>query len=223
MKNRGFSLAELLVVIGIMVLVALIAVPAFSFITGSRSIENAHNIVAANVARARLDAIKHQEHRGVVFYRDANTDRVVMAMVRTVDRAGFLPDGTPLPDDIEIVPGTDVVPLPSGVEIAFRHTVGSGYLYRVEPEDLRGVILFDSKGHFASKPYGLGDGSEVARRLGITAYTWGFDGQLFYSQPAFLLADRSATNDAANQVQYLDQNASVVLINRYNGALTRSE
>lgn len=222
MKNRGFSLVELLVVIGIIVLVTLAAVPAFSFITGSRSIENAHNIISANVARARLDAIKHQETRGVAFYRDTNTDRVVMAMVRMVDRTQFAP--VPDVDAIEAVAGTDVTPLPSGVEVAFRHTTNSGYVYRIPGvEDLRGVILFNSKGHYDPRAYGVADGTEMARRIGVTSHVTGYDGEYFYSQPAFLLADRSGTNDASDMVEYLNNEAVVVLVNRYNGTLTRSD
>src|SRR3712207_1414993 len=63
-RGRAFTLTELLVVIGLIVLVVTLAIPAFSVITGGRSIDAAENQVSALVARARADALGLQEPRG---------------------------------------------------------------------------------------------------------------------------------------------------------------
>src|SRR5262245_28845348 len=71
--RRAFSVTELLIVIGILVLVLALAVPAFNFITGSRSVETAGNNIASMLARARAEAMGFQQMRGVFFYIDVTT------------------------------------------------------------------------------------------------------------------------------------------------------
>lgn len=80
-QRGGFTLTELLVVMGIIILLALAAVPAIRFIAGSRSIEGTQNIVAAMVGRARNQAINDGEPRGVFFFVDPQNDRTTMALV----------------------------------------------------------------------------------------------------------------------------------------------
>src|SRR4030095_9400430 len=53
-QSRGFTLTEMLIVMGVIVLVALIAVPSFRALTGGRSTEAASNTISAALARARL-------------------------------------------------------------------------------------------------------------------------------------------------------------------------
>ena len=79
--RAGFTLLELLVVIGIIVLIAAAAMPAFRFITGSRSVDGATNIVNSMVARSRTQAVVDFRTAGVFFYLDPATDRTTMAMV----------------------------------------------------------------------------------------------------------------------------------------------
>ncbi len=70
-RHAGFTLLELLVAIGIIVLMLGLALPAFRTITGGRSEEGAANQVAAMLGRARADALGLQIPRGVAFYTDA--------------------------------------------------------------------------------------------------------------------------------------------------------
>ena len=71
--RQGFTLTEMLVIIGVILLVLAIALPAFTAIVGSRSIESARNIVAASVVRARGEAIRRGQPCGVFFYVDGET------------------------------------------------------------------------------------------------------------------------------------------------------
>ena len=66
LASSGFTLTELLVVIGLIVLILAIAVPSFSFITGSASLDGAQNQIAAMLGRARSEAIGLQEGDEVV-------------------------------------------------------------------------------------------------------------------------------------------------------------
>ena len=78
----GFTLLEVLVVLTIIVLIAASALPAFRFITGSRSLESTQNIAGAMIGQARTAAvIGHQPH-GVFFVFDPVNSRTTMALVK---------------------------------------------------------------------------------------------------------------------------------------------
>jgi prepilin-type N-terminal cleavage/methylation domain-containing protein len=79
--RRAFTLTELLVVMGIIIILALAAVPATRFIMGSRSIEGAQNIVTAMIGRARAQAVSDREPRGAFFFVDPATDRSMVAII----------------------------------------------------------------------------------------------------------------------------------------------
>jgi len=80
-QNRSaFTLVELLVVIGIIVIALALSVPAFSFLTGARSLEAGENAVAAMLGRARTEAINGNAYVGVFFFVDPKTDRTTLAL-----------------------------------------------------------------------------------------------------------------------------------------------
>lgn len=106
-RRGGFTLTEMLIVMGIIVLVALVAVPSFRALTGGRSTEAASNQISAALARARLDAVGLQEPRGILFFRDPDTQRVGMMEVRAVN------DQQPF--EIDVAPDRDTLLLPAGV------------------------------------------------------------------------------------------------------------
>jgi type II secretory pathway pseudopilin PulG len=175
---RAFTVTELLIVIGILVLVLALAVPAFNFITGSRSIETASNNIAAMLARARTEAIGLQQMRGVFFYVDAKTQGVNVALVEAVDK----PVG-PLDVDVylDLSSDRDVLSLPRGIAVQVidnsaydsqRRRTEDGYIGFNNDNDNNnagnrqlpaaadndrpvygGVILFDSRGHLVSRSY----------------------------------------------------------------------
>lgn len=213
-KRRAFSLAELLIVIGIILLVMILAVPAFNFITGARSIEAADNTISAALARARLIAIRDQAPRGLVFYRDVDTDRVAVAV------AGL----DPTTNALDVVAGTDVQFLPRGVGIALRHQTGSTYVYRLGNERLLGAIMFDAKGHMLHSVYTIFfEDSVLGKRLGLTDDLGAHSGASFYTQPAYMLFESAPAENSSDYEQWVDENATVYLVNRYNGTVIRSE
>src|SRR5688572_14273432 len=110
--GNGFTLMEVLVVIGIIVLVIALAVPALSWISGSRSVDGAENNLSAMLGRARNDAIALQVPTGVMFFIDDATRGVMMAEVYDTQE-------NPAPGDrqvyLELVGDRDFIALPKGV------------------------------------------------------------------------------------------------------------
>src|SRR5436190_9253294 len=79
--RRAFTLIELLIVIALHVLLIALAIPAFRFISGGRSVEAARNQIGATLGRARAEAIANDREEGVAFFLDARTGRNTMALV----------------------------------------------------------------------------------------------------------------------------------------------
>ena len=73
---HGFTLVEMLVVMGIIVLAMTLAVPTLRYLTGSNSQQAAQNVISSYVASVRADAIGSQDVEGLVFYIDPSTGRV---------------------------------------------------------------------------------------------------------------------------------------------------
>jgi type II secretory pathway pseudopilin PulG len=127
----AFTLTELLIVIGLIVLLLAMAIPAFSFITGSRSIDGAVNQISAFLGRARAEAIGLQEVRGVFFFIDPATDRVTMALVKqAIGPSGkstdyihdVAPAGGDGVDDVDVyldLADAEFLPLPPGISAQF--------------------------------------------------------------------------------------------------------
>ena len=95
-RRDGFTLVELLIVIGLIVLVIALAVPAFKAMTGGRSIDAAQNQLAAVLGTRRAEAIGLQKVRGVFFYLDPATERVNAILVQESDYRPLLADKPPV-------------------------------------------------------------------------------------------------------------------------------
>jgi prepilin-type N-terminal cleavage/methylation domain-containing protein len=162
--RQGFTLTEILIVIGLIVLVIALAVPAFNAMTGGRSIDAATNQLSAMLGRARMEAIGLQEPRGLLFYRDTASGRIAGRLVRTGEvTAVGISDVT-----LDLVPNSDPMFLPVGVGlqlvddsptgggandryIGFNKNYGGSTLAVA----VGGVILFDQGGRLTSRPYGF--------------------------------------------------------------------
>lgn len=182
-NGRGaFTLTELLIVMGVIVLALTLAIPAIRALTGSRSTEAAQNTLSAFLARARTEAIGLQQVRGVLFYLDPTTKRVTGAQVA---ESGY----QPLTDRVEpvyldLAPDHDVMTLPVGVlpmtmkdnatvngtgnigmyagqrylefNTDYATNVGGAALNPAQGlTPLGGVILFDAEGRVSSRIYGF--------------------------------------------------------------------
>jgi len=181
----AFSMTELLIVIGIIVLVLAVAMPAFNLITGAKSNEIAINQISAFLARARNEAIGVQEPRGVFFYLDPRSQRVSMTIVRP-SPDGLPPETMPnrradrddlgQPKDViylDALVGVDPVLLPRGIGIQFIDDGGprnssvetDRYIgfnsYNAHPgarplaAAYGGIILFDAQGKLMHRRYAL--------------------------------------------------------------------
>ena len=165
-------MTELLIVIGIIVLLVTLAVPAWRLIGGDRSIDSAQNQVSALLARARTDAIALQEIRGVMFYRDPGTGRVGAVIVQARQEA--ITGSNPV--ILDILPDRDGLILPTGISLhTFIDTpvsagnpptrTNDGYLGFNKVNNIAssplgevqvafgGVILFDAQGTLTSREY----------------------------------------------------------------------
>jgi prepilin-type N-terminal cleavage/methylation domain-containing protein len=181
----GFTLTEILIVIGIIVLMIAIAVPTFNILRGNRSVDAAVNQVTALLGRARSEAIGLQTSEGVFFFRDLKTDRYTAALVREtpsqpsdvnapsvdvfldlVHEAEFLPMtpgvGVQLVDDCEAK--TDASGQPRRQDdgyIGYNTTAYTPSLVtppiKVADTPVRygSVILFDANGRLVRRAYGF--------------------------------------------------------------------
>ena len=182
---RGFTLTELLIVIGLIVLVLALAVPAFQAMTGGRSVDAAQNQLSAVLGAARAEAIGLQKVRGVFFYIDPATERVNAALVQETSSPLEAPDDPP-EFYLDLVPDRDPIALPVGVGLQGIDNasiapgtasaggtrrddgyVGYNPLVGLQPAPpaggprYGGVILFDGYGRVINKRYGFLIGREA--------------------------------------------------------------
>jgi len=250
-RRRAFTLTELLVVIGIIVIMLALAVPLFNIFHGGRSVEAGENIVSSMLQRARARAIWTQERRGVFFFTDqGGSGKTAMVMVRMLDVG---------PNALELDEANpELEYLPAGVGAAFMQskvlpkgsTPPTG---TAPPTDYKpfGLILFDGLG----RTEGLAR-YQLAIQTGTTAlisqYGYNIEGQgnvigqpnvpgglgTDPNQPEFTsvavgLFDNTKLGDLGGppntttfqpqQQPWLEQNVLALVVNRYNGTLFRGE
>jgi type II secretory pathway pseudopilin PulG len=178
-RTLGFTLTEMLVVIGIIILVVAMAIPAIRSLTGTRSVDAGYNTLNALITRAREEAVGLQTVHGVLFYLDTRSDLVEAAIVQETpppNYTGAPPANTPV-YFLDVVPSHDYLPLPRGIGVqtinncSYSGTAPNiirstdGYL-GLNPTSLigptstenvlyGGVILFDGNGRLISKSYGF--------------------------------------------------------------------
>lgn len=166
-QRSGFTLTEMLVVCGLIVLIILLALPAFRAITGGRSMEAAGNQISALLGRARAEAIGLQEVAGVMFFVNPRNDRITAALVREVQPQAA---GSPTAKLIYLdrIPDRDFIAIPMGVDLQVLDESGisatrtdNGYIgYNAannlaDATHIGGVILFDGDGRIISRQWAL--------------------------------------------------------------------
>src|SRR4051812_28794249 len=137
--SAGFTLSELLIVMAIIVLVAVLALPAFNLISGNRSAESAENKISAHLASTRSEAVGLQEPRGVIFFTDQLTNRTTLAQV-------FFPPGQNVapgqPQELNLFGNRDEMTLPTGVGIqAIPNGTGAGGTVPAYPWPVYAVVM----------------------------------------------------------------------------------
>lgn len=204
-RSAGFTLTELLIVIALILIFALIALPAFDLLTGQGSKEAGRNLISAALGRAREEAMALRQGRAVLFSIDPATKRTAMDFIYHSQ-----PNVAPTAR-VATVPDTDRQLLPAGIGVRFV----------AAPLRSSGVIAFDGFGELyvakydvAPAPGGLAVLTDLLptelagnSELGLMVY----DAHRFADQPD---ADKQA---------WLEENAEYLLVNRYNGTLVDTE
>jgi type II secretory pathway pseudopilin PulG len=277
-NGGGFSLTEVLIVIALIVLILAMALPAFNFITGGRSVEAATNQISAMLSRARTEAIGLQEIRGVMFYIDPVTNRQMMTLVKTTPSKGTIDATTNSAVDtdawLDVNSDEDHIPMPKGIGIQVTNDDTNAALqpdryigfntYSTASNGLTipigGVILFDGYGRLANKHYGFRMTNNTASSNGAPSLmaqlllpnnttllntddfcqlkspnaplsSFGFVlfeedlmkdkfGEGYATDPTYSGANYNSSTEKPEE-QWLDDNATAVLINRYNGTLVK--
>lgn len=196
-RRAGYTLTEVVIVMGILVLVMALAVPAFNFITGSRSLEAAQNTVSAMLGRARSLALYQGKPAGVYCTWDSTRNRVTMALVQaqTAD------------SNVLVFVAQDRQPLQPSTGIK-----GIGIDYDAANNKLKDpvLIVFDSLGRLSLSSYKIGNASATASVAQI--------GLVLHDRESY---DSQAT--PAGQLTWVKANGSFLMINRYNGTFLRNE
>lgn len=263
--RTAFTLTELLITISLIVLLIAIAVPAFSFLTGGRSLEAARNVIAPALGQARANAIGVQKVRGAVFFREAATDRAAIVLVEQkvplvwTDTASYtIGDWVYVPPVtsginafyvcktnhtatttnkpgsaggsanwdatsgainsainngnivLDVVPGSDRALLPVGVGVL---GVTDGGYKMGQP----GTVLFDEYGMLTIRSFAVSSVSLLGKQLGMTG------DDVDVSQIGLVIFDRQGFENAPDADDYVNDNATPLLINRYNGTIVKGE
>ena len=175
----GFTLIEMLIVIGIIILALAMAVPTIRALTGTKSEQSAQNVVSAYLASARADAVGVQDVEGVLFYLDPANGRVTLQEVaqspyQSGDMAGVV--YLDLEGSVHGGKSRDPLVLPAGVQLMtlkdanaygpsfsdlFPNSRYLGYNYfppataAAQNAQLGGVILFNGNGRLFTGQYGF--------------------------------------------------------------------
>lgn len=185
-RFAGFTLPELLVVMGIIIIFIALAIPALNVMDGSRSIAVGENNLSSALVRTREEAIGLQQIRGLAFTLDPGSSRVVATLVQSTD-APPLPYVAPVANMIwlDTVPNRDHLSLPSGIRLQTcfdgaggteRYMGFNSVPFGDLPTKLGGVILFDGEGRLITRPYGF----RLLRNAGLSTQTTSGFTDLFF-------------------------------------------
>ena len=107
--RRAFTLTEMLVVVGIIVLLAAIAVPTLSGLTANQNLAGARTMLRSLFASAKARATTKQRYVGVRFQQDRNGQTYAVFLEPALDRGtaeyGNFINGCPnFPNDADLYP-----------------------------------------------------------------------------------------------------------------------
>lgn len=239
-RPRAFTLTELLIVMGVIILAITLAIPAIRALTGSRSEQAAQNTLSAFLSRARTDAIGLQKVEGVLFFIDPANDRVTCVQVIEVPPTTIPPAPRPIDRDaivyLDVVPDHDVMVLPAGVlpmtfkdsgppanagmyanhrylgfnSFASNPTPANNYAGNTVP--IGGAILFDAEGRAISRSYGLHLIDVTVAPNGAVSLALSAMGRL----AGFTAIPQTDWPPPTNVTQWLRSQLALVLLDRQN-------
>lgn len=108
-SRRGFTMAELLVAIGIIALLVAIAVPTVGTMFKGANEAKAINTIKAALSLGRSKAMQNQTYAGVRFQRNAHNGKFYAVIIE------HDPSATNLANGFLAAPGVKPMPLPSGI------------------------------------------------------------------------------------------------------------
>ncbi len=161
-RAAGFTLAELLVVIVIIILGASMLLPAAKSILESNSYSSAINLVSTTLANARAQAIRTGLPTGVVFLFDTETEICTMQVVEVQSRQGGALTQFVSPDPRQSYAqvfrpalGSAPVELPTGIAVM-------GLSFSTAPGDDDSSLIDDDTSHwYAGEVYTDADGNDI--------------------------------------------------------------
>lgn len=121
--RRGFTLAELLVVIGLMALLGVLTVISVKKISGDAKLASATNIVTSSLSNARAYAIKNNKVVLVVFRpwwrpEEPSAPEVMQVVLAEWNGATFVASGDDIMDGFVPIQRMAVKTLPPGIRVA---------------------------------------------------------------------------------------------------------
>ena len=168
-KRRGFTLAELLVVITVIVLLFTVVAPNFSDMISSGIEDSAVSVISAATATARVYATRTQSfsagsYQGAaLLFTPGGEVRIVRHIESAADGGNTrLVDKSPPLAGYEDLPGEDFFSLPEAVGVVGvtrGGTAGSGAVYLMPPPF---AVRFNSDGSLISRRTAKGSSSNMA-------------------------------------------------------------
>jgi type II secretory pathway pseudopilin PulG len=238
-RSRAFTLIELLAVIGIIILLVGITIPAIKSLSKSNDQSQSVNLVRSMISTARAIAISQHRPVGVVFFEESPTYSLPVNSNRTAMQL-FIEDY----NQVSVVAGTRYVYystareyLPAGVKLASLSDAGS-FVEAGDPTSTSPAraILFDANGQLLLRG-GLcswltngGTAGQYPKAYGDWNFIGYSTGNLpngqpgnSYSSPGFFLFSKAEydAQPAASKAAWLKKNASVIIVNSNTGGVLR--
>ena len=162
MKNRAFTLVELLVVMAVLVLLAPVVVPSMTTITRGPQLTQAVDVVASTMELGRQVALAKSHQVEFRFYQ-YETDGAALSgstAVRAVQLFEYKDDGTAMPiDKARVIP--DSVVMTANQNLSSMFTTGTtGGLEKVwktndDPKDPKVSLAFKTKNGVVGTDYSV--------------------------------------------------------------------
>lgn len=214
----GFSLMEMLVVIGIIVVIISVSMPAFKSIAKGNAQQQGVNIVTSAMATARAQALKLRVPVAAIFYEDTSSKNQTAVMLAQQTSS------TPPTFDQILPEWGNPTFLPRGIKVATLNDDVSGVQVEGDAARYCRVVLFDSNGQLIVRNNLHAANATLAALWGISGATAADDtsspGLIIYDNAAFQGAG-GATMTVPTPEQWLRTNGKLLIVNAFTGNVIR--